>query len=160
MDPFTLFALANGAVSAVKAGCKLYRDIKGAAGEVKDVLKDLDEQFHKLHPPDKPATNEQKKQFMEEKQRMEAELQEAAEIAKAFLPASVPPWARFKVAVYHEPLSESSGDWFAFEQARRAAIVVHLCWVKRIGSPVNAYAVIRAGHSTERVIGFDDQILR
>ena len=50
MDPFTLFALANGAVSAVKAGCKLYKDIKGAAGEVKDVLKDLDSQFHKLHP--------------------------------------------------------------------------------------------------------------
>jgi hypothetical protein len=54
MDPITLFALANGAVSAVKAGCKLYRDIKGAAGEVKDVLKDLDEQFHKLHPPENP----------------------------------------------------------------------------------------------------------
>ena len=31
MDPLTLFALANGAVSAVKAGCKLYKDIKGAA---------------------------------------------------------------------------------------------------------------------------------
>ena len=29
MDPLTLFALANGAVSAVKAGCKLYKDIKG-----------------------------------------------------------------------------------------------------------------------------------
>lgn len=70
MDPFTLFALANGAVSAVKAGCKLYKDIKGAAGEVKDVLKDLDEQFKKLHPPEKPATLEQKKQFVEEKERI------------------------------------------------------------------------------------------
>jgi hypothetical protein len=70
MDPLTLFALANGAVSAVKAGCKLYKDIKGAAGEVKDVLKDLDEQFKKLHPPDKPATVEQKKQFIEEKERI------------------------------------------------------------------------------------------
>jgi hypothetical protein len=70
MDPITLFALANGAVSAVKAGCKLYKDIKGAAGEVKDVLKDLDEQFKKLHPPEKPATNEQKKQFIEEKERI------------------------------------------------------------------------------------------
>lgn len=70
MDPFTLFALANGAVSAVKAGCKLYKDIKGAAGEVKDVLKDLDEQFKKLHPPEKPATVEQKKQFIEEKERI------------------------------------------------------------------------------------------
>ena len=49
MDPLTLFALANGAVSAVKAGCKLYKDIKGAAGDIKDVLKDLDDQFHKLY---------------------------------------------------------------------------------------------------------------
>jgi len=70
MDPITLFALANGAVSAVKAGCKLYRDIKGAAGEVKDVLKDLDEQFHKLHPPEKPATVDQRNQFVKEKNRV------------------------------------------------------------------------------------------
>ena len=67
MDPFTLFALANGAVSAVKAGCKLYKDIKGAAGEVKDVLKDLDSQFAKLHPPEKPPTVEQKNNFIKTK---------------------------------------------------------------------------------------------
>lgn len=70
MDPLTLFALANGAVSAVKAGCKLYKDIKGAAGEVKDVLKDLDQQFAKLHPPEKPATVEQKNAFIKEKNRV------------------------------------------------------------------------------------------
>jgi hypothetical protein len=70
MDPITLFALANGAVSAVKAGCKLYKDIKGAAGDVKDVLKDLDDQFKKLHPPEKPPTVEQKKQFVEERSRI------------------------------------------------------------------------------------------
>jgi hypothetical protein len=70
MDPFTLFALANGAVSAVKAGCKLYKDIKGAAGEVKDVLKDLDDQFKKLHPPEKPATIQQRNQFVQEKNRI------------------------------------------------------------------------------------------
>ena len=70
MDPITLFALANGAVSAVKAGCKLYKDIKGAAGEVKDVLKDMDEQFKKLHPPEKPASPEAKRQFVEEKERV------------------------------------------------------------------------------------------
>jgi hypothetical protein len=51
MDPLTLFALANGAVQAVKKGCQLYKDIKGAAGDVKGVLKDLDDQFSKLHPP-------------------------------------------------------------------------------------------------------------
>jgi hypothetical protein len=71
MDPLTLFALANGAVSAIKAGCKLYKDIKGAAGEIKDVLKDLDEQFHGAYaakgktPP--PAAI---KQLNEEKTRV------------------------------------------------------------------------------------------
>jgi len=71
MDPLTLFALANGAVSAIKAGCKLYKDIKGAAGDVKDVLKDLDEQFHGMYagkgktPP--PAAI---KQLNEEKARV------------------------------------------------------------------------------------------
>ena len=70
MDPLTLFALANGAVSAVKAGCKLYKDIKGAAGEVKEVLKDLDDQFAKLHPPEKPASPAARKQFIEEKNRI------------------------------------------------------------------------------------------
>ena len=70
MDPITLFALANGAVSAVKAGCKLYKDIKGAAGEVKDVLKDLDDQFAKLHPPEKPASVEARNQFIKEKNRV------------------------------------------------------------------------------------------
>ncbi len=70
MDPLTLFALANGAVKLVKEGCKLYKDIKGAAGEVKEVLKDLDDQFKKLHPPEKPATPEQKRQFIEEKERV------------------------------------------------------------------------------------------
>ena len=70
MDPLTLFALANGAVSAVKAGCKLYKDIKGAAGDVKDVIKDLDAQFQKLHPPEKPATVAQKNAYVEEKNRV------------------------------------------------------------------------------------------
>jgi len=71
MDPLTLFALANGAVSAIKAGCKLYKDIKGAAGDIKDVLKDLDEQFHGAYaakgkaPP--PAAI---KQLNEEKARI------------------------------------------------------------------------------------------
>lgn len=67
MDPLTLFALANGAVSAVKAGCKLYKDIKSAAGDVKDVLKDLDDQFAKLHPPSKPPTVEQKNDLIRKK---------------------------------------------------------------------------------------------
>ena len=68
MDPLTLFALANGAVSAVKAGCKLYKDIKGAAGDIKDVLKDLDDQFHKLYPSG--ATTAQRNAYIEEKNRV------------------------------------------------------------------------------------------
>ena len=70
MDPLTLFALANGAVAAVKKGCQLYKDIKSAAGDVKGVIKDLDEQFRKVHPPDKPATTEQRNQFVQEKNRV------------------------------------------------------------------------------------------
>jgi hypothetical protein len=70
LDPLTLFALANGAVAAVKKGCQLYKDIKGAAGDVKAVLKDLDDQFHKLHPPEKPPSVEQRNAYVEEKNRV------------------------------------------------------------------------------------------
>jgi hypothetical protein len=66
VDPITLFALANGAVAAVKKGCQLYKDIKSAAGDVKGVLKDLDDQFHALHK-DKPPTPEQRRQLVEKK---------------------------------------------------------------------------------------------
>ena len=62
--------MANGAVAAVKKGCQLYKDIKGAAGDVKAVLKDLDEQFHANHPPDKPATVTQRNAYIEEKNRV------------------------------------------------------------------------------------------
>jgi hypothetical protein len=71
MDPFTLFALANGAVQAVKKGCQLYKDIKGAAGDVKAVIKDLDEQFHGAYEAKgKTPSPEAKKQFVEEKNRV------------------------------------------------------------------------------------------
>lgn len=62
MDPLTLLAAANAAVAAVKKGCQLYKDIKGAAGEVKDVLDDLKTQFGKIQNP----TNAQKIQYNEE----------------------------------------------------------------------------------------------
>ena len=69
MDPLTLFALANTAVAAVKKGCQLYKDIKGAAGDVKAVLKDLDDQFNNNHK-DKPATVTQRNAYIEEKNRV------------------------------------------------------------------------------------------
>jgi hypothetical protein len=72
VDPLTLLAAANAAVAAVKKGCQLYKDIKGAAGEVKDVLDDLKAQFGKIKEP----TNAQKIQYNEEVQRVQ-------EIAKA-----------------------------------------------------------------------------
>ena len=67
MDPLTLLAAANAAVMAVKKGCQLYKDIKGAAGEVKDVLDDLKTQFGKIQNP----TNAQKIQYNEEVQRVQ-----------------------------------------------------------------------------------------
>jgi hypothetical protein len=72
VDPFTLLAIANGAVSAVKQATKLYKDIKSASGDVSDVLKDLKEQYHKIVNP----TPQQKIQY-------NAEVQRVQEIAKA-----------------------------------------------------------------------------
>ncbi|NBX50432.1 hypothetical protein EBT25_10915, partial [bacterium] len=69
MDPFTLFALAQGAVAAVKKGCDLYKEIKGVAGNVKDILKDLDQQFHKKYEGKRPPA-EAVKQLNEEKKRV------------------------------------------------------------------------------------------
>lgn len=69
MDPFTLFALANGAVQAVKKGCELYKEIASAAGDVKDVLSDLEEQFNSRHK-NRPPTTAEKNQFIEEKNRV------------------------------------------------------------------------------------------
>ena len=74
MDPLTLLAAANAAVAAVKAGCKLYKDIKGAAGEVKDVLDDLKAQYDKVTGGN--PTPAQKAQYV-------AEVQRVQEIAKA-----------------------------------------------------------------------------
>lgn len=69
MDPITLFALANGAVKLVKEGCKLYKDIKGAAGDIKDVLKDLDDQFHNKFK-DRTPTIAEKNQYVTERNRV------------------------------------------------------------------------------------------
>ena len=69
MDPLTLFALANGAVKLVKEGCKLYKDIKGAAGDVKDILKDLDDQFHTKFK-DRAPTVAEHNQYVQEKNRI------------------------------------------------------------------------------------------
>jgi hypothetical protein len=69
MDPLTLFALANGAVKLVKEGCKLYKDIKGAAGDVKEVLKDLDDQFHTRFKDRQPTVAE-RNQYVAEKNRI------------------------------------------------------------------------------------------
>ena len=69
MDPLTLFALANGAVQAVKKGCQLYKDIKSASGDIKGVIKDLDDQFHKKYEG-KPVPPEAVKQLNEEKTRV------------------------------------------------------------------------------------------
>ena len=69
MDPFTLFALANGAVQAVKKGCELYKEIAGVAGDVKGVLSDLESQFNFRHK-DSPPTIAEKNQLIQEKNRL------------------------------------------------------------------------------------------
>lgn len=69
MDPLTLFALANGAVAAVKQGCKLYKEIQSAATDVKGVLQDLEDQFH-ANFSDRAPTTAERNQYIEEKNRV------------------------------------------------------------------------------------------
>ena len=69
MDPLTLFALANGAVAAVKQGCKLYKEIASAASDVKGILGDLESQFHAAHK-DRPPTVAEHNQYVQEKNRV------------------------------------------------------------------------------------------
>ena len=56
----------------MKKGCELYKEIKGAAGDVKEVLDDLKDQYNKIVDP----TPVQKQQYY-------AEVQRVQEIAKA-----------------------------------------------------------------------------
>ena len=60
--------MANAAVAAVKKGCELYKEIKGATGNVKEVLDDLKKQFLKNPAP----TNAEKIQYNEEVLRVQA----------------------------------------------------------------------------------------
>ena len=69
MDPLTLFALANGAVAAVKQGCKLYKEIASAASDVKGILGDLESQLHAAHK-DRPPTVAEHNQYVQEKNRV------------------------------------------------------------------------------------------
>lgn len=69
MDPITLFALANGAVAAVKRGCELYNELKAVSGDVKGVLKDLDNQYHSRYRDRKPSSAE-KNQYVDERNRV------------------------------------------------------------------------------------------
>lgn len=54
---------------------------------------------------------------MEEKLRMEQELQDAAEISKVFVPSTPPKLKDIKIATYYKPLSENGGDWYTFEES-------------------------------------------
>jgi hypothetical protein len=68
VDPFTLLAAANTAIGLAKKGIELYKEVKSTAGNVKEVIDDLKEQFAaKPHPP----TVEEKRQFNEEVQRVQ-----------------------------------------------------------------------------------------
>lgn len=69
MDPLTLFALANGAVAAVKKGCEMYKEIQAVAGDVKGILGDLEQQFNNKFQ-DRSPTIAEKNQYIEEKNRI------------------------------------------------------------------------------------------
>ena len=68
----TLLAAANAAVAAVRKGCELYKEIKSVAGEAKDVIDDLKQQYEKIVDPT-PA----------QRQQLHAEIQRVQEVAKS-----------------------------------------------------------------------------
>lgn len=57
--------LATQAVSLIKQGCALYKDIKGAAGNVKEIYDDINKQFS-----GKKVSKEQAAEITKEKQRV------------------------------------------------------------------------------------------
>src|SRR5262249_32090962 len=52
-----------------------------------------------------------------ENEALQTELSQVAEIARVLLPAKVPRWPGVRIGAYHRPLTQASGDWYAFEQA-------------------------------------------
>jgi DNA mismatch repair ATPase MutS len=68
----TLLASANAAVAAVRKGCELYKEIKSVAGEAKDVIDDLKQQYERIVDPT-PA----------QKQQLHTEIQRVQEVAKS-----------------------------------------------------------------------------
>jgi hypothetical protein len=113
MDPLTLFALANGAVQAVKKGCELYKEMAGAAGDVKGVLKDLEEQFNLRHK-DSPPTVAEKNQYIQEKNRV-------LELSKA-QPNDIYTTIGEELGVYFENYAKCSA---IFEEEEKHALEVY-----------------------------------
>ncbi len=78
-----------------------------------------------------------------EKDRMQQELQEASLIAKTFLPGRPPEWADYNISVFHEPMTESSGDWFAFVGTETSAYK-HFIMCDVTGHGVQAALIVSA----------------
>lgn len=71
LDPFTLLATANAAISAAKKGIELYKEVRATADNVKEVIADLRDQFSKKENPS-----------IEEKRQLHEEIQRVQEVAK------------------------------------------------------------------------------
>jgi serine phosphatase RsbU (regulator of sigma subunit) len=52
-----------------------------------------------------------------ENEELQLELSQAADIARVLLPAKVPEWPGVSIGAFHRSLTDTSGDWFAFERA-------------------------------------------
>lgn len=59
----------------------------------------------------------QLRKIEDEKRKLEEELRDAAEIAKVLTPDIAPQWPFCDIKVFHKPISSTSGDWHAFENA-------------------------------------------
>lgn len=69
------------------------------------------------------------------------ELQDAAEIAKAFRPSPVPKWEGFEIAAYHKPYERGSGDWYSFA-ASKSGHLRHFMMCDIVGHGVQAALIV------------------
>lgn len=51
----------------------------------------------------------------DENDLMQAELQQANEISRVFMPSRTPQWEGLEIGTFHRPMTMGSGDWYTFE---------------------------------------------
>lgn len=57
-----------------------------------------------------------------ENAKLQAEIDQAGQVASVFLPHRPPTWGNVQIGAFHKSLWSASGDWYAFEQAENGRL--------------------------------------